>query len=172
MTEQLDYTDRTKTISKCSKFRHTLLAYHMMGFIVFCLSLHMSIERIRNFRRSFFSNYSLQMLEILAHSFFQHATWWESFLDYSHDNLLFILVFVLRVYFKHESSIFSLSVGITSEHWLTDIFFRYETPSPTPFTVALARSLRLKILIFTFVKLQSNLKYDPRKHISKSRGKK
>jgi hypothetical protein len=43
----------------------------------FCLSEHLSLECITNFRRSFFSNYPLQMLEILVHSFFRDAMRWD-----------------------------------------------------------------------------------------------
>jgi hypothetical protein len=55
-----------------------------------CLSIH----------NKTLSNYSSQMLEIVAHSFFWHAIWWDSFLYESNVNLLFIRASVRKVYKK------------------------------------------------------------------------
>jgi hypothetical protein len=58
---------------------------------------------VTNFYCNFLNNYSLQMLEILAHSFFWHAIWWDSFLYESDVNILFIRASVHWVYNKYFS---------------------------------------------------------------------
>ena len=54
------------------------------GMLTSCISVRLSKECIWNivymkFSWQFSSNYSLQMLEILKHSFFWHTIWWVSF---------------------------------------------------------------------------------------------
>jgi hypothetical protein len=68
-----------------------------------CLSVRLSVECMWNFRQYFLGNYSLQMLEILARSFFWHAIWWDSFLSESDANFLFICTSVRRIYIKFLS---------------------------------------------------------------------
>jgi hypothetical protein len=77
-----------------------------------CWSVHLSIECIWNFRRTFLSNYSSQMLENIAHSFFWHALWWDSFFCESDADFLFICAFVRRVYMKY--CVFRIFVAVFS----------------------------------------------------------
>jgi hypothetical protein len=70
-----------------------------------CLSVCLSVT---NFCHSFISNYSLQMLEILAHSFYWYAIWWGLFLYESNVSVLFIHAFVHRVYNKFSSQMLEI----------------------------------------------------------------
>lgn len=68
------------------------------------------------FIKFFFSNYSLQGVEILTHSFFRHVIWWDSYLNKFDFNFLLNVDFDYLVY-SHQGR------GITifkSQHWLTD----------------------------------------------------
>jgi hypothetical protein len=77
---------RSSFLSNYSSLVHSSF-WHAYGGIHFCrnlmstscLSVHLYVECIRNFHHSFLSNYSSQMLEILMHSLFWHATWWDPF---------------------------------------------------------------------------------------------
>jgi hypothetical protein len=69
-------------------------------FTLVCPSVCLSVT---NFRHSFLSNYSLQRLEIVAHSFLWHAIGWESFLYELDVNFLFVRSSVLKVYNKFLS---------------------------------------------------------------------
>ena len=68
------------------------------------LFISASVRRVYiNFRSSFLSNYSSQMLEILTHSSSWHAIWWDSFLCESDADFLFIRASVRRMYLKFLS---------------------------------------------------------------------
>jgi hypothetical protein len=67
-----------------------------------CLFVRLSVECITKFRRSFLSNYSSRVLEILAHSFW-HAIWGNSFLYKSDVNVLFVCASFRRMYKKFSS---------------------------------------------------------------------
>jgi hypothetical protein len=63
-----------------------------IGMILYCHNGHLPFQPLIS------SGTTHQVLEIFAHSFFWHVTWWNSFLYQSNVNFLFILAFVHRGY--------------------------------------------------------------------------
>jgi hypothetical protein len=86
-----------------------------------CLSTHPTVECIWNFRHSFLSSYSLQMLEILTHSSFWHTILWDSFLCKSDADFLFISASVHRMYIRFSSQ-FPLQLLIADAWNLNTLF--------------------------------------------------
>jgi hypothetical protein len=104
-----------------------LLVCHKVGFIFVWIQYRLSVFPcvcpknvfelcIWNFRRSFLSNYSSQMLESLTHSSFWHAIRWDSFLCESNTDFLFFRVSVQRMYLNCVYEIFVAVSSATTHH--------------------------------------------------------